>query len=470
MKLGKFASCCLALLTPTLFVFSDSSILDDFMKKEPQLFRFWSCLDIEQKGILANEIEQLDSESIAKQKELIQYPVFKPAKSLEAFEDFAFSGNQQDIEYGQRLIEQGRLGCLILAGGQGTRLKIQGPKGLYPISVIKNKTLFQLCAEKVAAASRLAGRPLNLAIMTSPENDDETRAYFMQNEYFGLSHDQIYFCIQGTLPFLDVNGKLFLETPSKICTGPDGNGHWLLSFLQSGIYHEWRRQGIDYLHVILVDNPLADPFDPELIGFHSRQQVEITLKCTEKTRPDEKVGVLVKEDGQCAVVEYSELLDEEKQAKRSDGRLKHCCANLSLFCFSLSFVERMGLEGRTLPLHKAWKAARYVDEEGQSQMSITPIAWKFETFIFDWLMYTDRVAALLYPREECFAPLKNFEGLDSPNTVRKALQENDRCIIKVLTGLPAPEFPFELAADFYYPTESLRTKWKGRAVTSDYVE
>lgn len=490
---GKILVCnCLALLTPLLLLFSqsqqsnDSQIietsnieepmfmtspsLDYFQKNEPQLFSFWNDLTAEQQNALASQLEQVNIASIEKERQLIQDPGILPNATFEAFDDFAFSGNLEDKIRGQKLVELGRLGCLLLAGGQGTRLKVQGPKGLYPISVIKNKTLFQLCAEKVVAASKLANRPLQLAIMTSPENDEQTRAFFKENDYFGLLPDQVDFYIQATLPFLDANGKLFLETPWKLCTGPDGNGHWLLSFMQSGVWEKWTKQGIDYIHVVLVDNPIADPFDPELLGFHERQQVEITLKCTEKNRPDEKVGVLVKQDGHWGVVEYSEFPDEEKKAQRADGGLKHCCGNLSLFCFSMSFVERMVNEGNTLPLHKAWKAARYVNDEKKTQLSSEPIAWKFETFIFDWLTYTDKVAALLYPREECFAPLKNLTGLDSPNTVREALLKKDRKVIQELTGIEPPDFPIELAAEFHYPTPELRNKWEGKPVTTPYVK
>ncbi len=170
--------------------------------------------------------------------------------------------------------------------------------------------------------------------------------------------------------------------------------------------------------IIPVDNPLADPFDAELIGYHAQQKVEITLKCTEKTDPEEKVGVVVRQEGRCAVVEYSEMSGQEKNARRKDGRLKHCCANLSLFCLSLGFIQRIVNEGLSIPLHKAWKAAQFVDEHSNTYSSSQPAAWKFETFIFDWLFHSKKVAALICPREECFAPLKNLKGPDSPETVR----------------------------------------------------
>ncbi len=471
-KLFLFLLCCL--MCPT-FLSSIEDMdkllpsLNYFWLHEPQVFRFWSTLTDDQQMALESQLNKINIQVLKTQKQLIEESSVSITDRVEPFDDFAFAGNVNHQQRGQQLIEQGRLGCVILAGGQGTRLQYPGPKGTYPISVIKNKSLFQLCAEKVRAASQKANRPLNIAIMTSPDNDIETRVFFQQHHFFGLTPSQVSFFVQGTLPFLDANGQLFLQTPWQISSGADGNGHSLLCFAHSGILDQWVLQGVEYLHVILIDNPLADPFDAELLGFHQEQDAEITLKCTEKFKPEEKVGLLVKQNDRCKVIEYSEMSDTEKKEQRMDGRLKHCCANLSLFCFSLSFIQKLFSLQQSLPLHKAWKSAQYLDEKGISHLSTQPMAWKFETFIFDWLMYTQKVSALIYPREQCFAPLKNAKGADSPETVRTALQQADRKIIQAITGLTPPDFPFELAAEFYYPTPDLLLKWKGRAVTTSYV-
>ena len=227
----------------------------------------------------------------------------------------------------------------MLAGGQGTRLQHQGPKGTYPISVVNRKSLFQLVAERVLAASEWANRPLRLAVMTSPDNDAETRAFFHRHRLFGLQPDQLSFFPQGTLPMLNAEGHLFLKTLDRIAEGADGNGNSLLCFHHSGLLKKWQDEGIKIVSIILVDNPLADPFDAKFIGYHDKHDAEITLKCTEKVRPEEKVGVLVKQEGHCKVIEYSEMSVAEKNATSQEGRLKHCCANLSLFCFSLSYPK-----------------------------------------------------------------------------------------------------------------------------------
>lgn len=185
--------------------------------------------------------------------------------------------------------------------------------------------------------------------------------------------------------------------------------------------------------------------------------------------PEEKVGLLVKEGPAYRVIEYSEIPDFEKRARQPSGRLKHCCASLSLLCFSVPFIQQMALNQSLLPLHKAWKTARSVNDQGTTSVSSQPIAWKFETFIFDWLFHTNRVAALIYPRWLCFAPLKALSGSDSPEAVRAALQKVDQRYIEVLTGMEAPSFPFELSPEFYYLSPELKKKWVGRSVTTPYV-
>lgn len=445
------------------------SPIENFRKYEQQLFLFWNELTADQQRAFESQLKQICLETLNQQKKLVHDAHLFYPSTIDPFDEFAFSGDKIHHSLGQQLIQRGEVGCLLLAGGQGTRLQHSGPKGTYPISPFKHKSLFQLCAEKVRAASAWAHRPLQLAIMTSPDNDEETRDFFQQRHFFGLAPSQVSFFVQGSLPFLDAQGKLFLKTPSQVATGADGNGNSLLSFAASGLLKTWLNQGIKAMTIILVDNPLADPFDAELVGFHYQQNADMTLKCTEKTDPEEKVGVLVKQEGRCTVVEYSEMPESEKKARRSDGRLKHCCANLSLFCLSLRFIQKIVKEDHTLPLHKAWKAAQFVDEKGMPQCATKPNAWKFETFIFDWLMHAKKVAALIYPREECFAPLKNLSGPDSPETVRRALQERDRAVLQHLTGLPPPDFLFELPPEFYYPSQDFQAEWQGReAVLSDF--
>lgn len=424
---------------------------------QEHLLLHWNSLSTEERQTLLSDIESLNLPYFQKQSALIRKPMHRElANSWTSFKDFSFSGNASSREKGLKYIGQGKAGCLIVAGGQGTRLGWSGPKGAFPISVIKNKSLFQLFAEKILAASKRAGRKLPLAIMASPCNAEETKRFFAENSFFGLDPGQIDFFVQDTLPFLDDKGNLFLETPSQIAKAPAGNGLALKHFWDCGIGPKWEAQGIEILNYILVDNPLADPYDPELIGFHEQMKDEITIKCVKKTDPYEKVGVLVKDRRGVRVIEYSELSLEEKTDRDPHGELKHACANISLFCFQFAFIKKNLPFFDAMPLHAVKKPAKslYSKEMG---------AWKFEFFIFDILPAAKQVHALLYPRERCFSPLKSLTGEGGVKTVRAALQNLDRLTFSEISGIPADlPHPFELAQDFYYPTHSLLTYWKGK--------
>jgi UDP-N-acetylglucosamine/UDP-N-acetylgalactosamine diphosphorylase len=434
---------------------------------QQHLLKFWDKLTSSEQSKLILEIEKLDLLIFQKQKQLLSEPIHAVVDNLKPFADYSEAGNHpQDLVGGKKLISQGKVGCLIVAGGQGTRLNFEGPKGMFPISVIKNKTLFQLLAEKVVAAGKAVGYELPLAIMTSPINHAETLEFFKKNNNFGLNPNQLSFFTQGLLPFLNEQGNLFLETPSQIAEGPNGNGTSLYHFVEQGIWQKWQDQGVRYINFIFIDNPLADPFDAELVGYHKRQNVDVTVKCTWRRDAKEKVGVLVKDKEKTAVVEYTELAESERFAVVENGILKHPCANISLFCFSMDFVFRLFSEGlfNQMPLHRAFKVAKYLSEDEIEKKSEKPIAWKYERYIFDVLACTDRVATLLYPREQCFAPLKNASGEDSVESVKLALLNADREAFAIISNTQVPEKAFELSQEFHYPTAALVKRWKDKSL------
>jgi UDP-N-acetylglucosamine/UDP-N-acetylgalactosamine diphosphorylase len=353
---------------------------------------------------------------------------------------------------GASLLQEGKVGCLILAGGQGSRLGSSLPKGLVPVTPIKGKTLFQIFCEKAVAASSQSGFALPLAIMTSPLNHQATVEYIEREKRFGLSEEQVSYFTQEMLPFLDDKGHWLLEAGGKIARGPDGNGRALYHFFCSGIWEKWKKAGIEYVNVVLIDNPLADPFDPALCAAHVEAKADITLKCVPRLHVEEKVGVVGLSNGRLKVIEYLDLPEEEKAASRSDGFLLWNIANAGLFCFSMDFIEKV--VAVDLPWHLTRKGG----------------LWKFETFIFDLLDYAKKTHLLLYPREEAHAPLKNAAGEASLETVRRALLARDRKIFETISGLIAPERPFELDFAFHYPTSQLLDAWRGKSLPEcDYV-
>lgn len=427
---------------------------------QKHLLDYWPQLANDEKNSLLQQIEDLDVDIFFEQQAILKDTSSHTAASIEPFLDFHPVGKASDIKLGKEFIAQGRMGCLIVAGGQGTRLHLNGPKGLYPITNIRKKNLFQLFSEKVLAAGKQVQRPLNVAVMTSPLNHSVTTAYFDAHYLFDLKQNQLDFFMQSMLPILDDSGNLFLQKRDLIAQGPDGNGSALYNFWVQGLLSKWKKLGIECLNFIMIDNPLADPFDAELLGFHIRNKNDITIKCTPKKDADEKVGTLVKQEGKVQVIEYTEMPEKERQAKAPDGSLQHAFANISLFCISVSFIEKICSQRTALPLHKAYKAVPSLENPNK-------MAWKFEHFIFDILPLADKVQALSYPREVCFAPLKNLSGADSPATVQEALQFRDQQVYEEIFNRPAPAAPFELSQDFYYPNLSYIELWKDKSLSND---
>ncbi len=429
---------------------------------QQHLLQYFDLLTPVEQHALLGQIESFNIPMFRMQQQMLVAQQYTPTSKIEPFQDVSIRGNEKDKETGQRLISEGKIGCIVIAGGQGTRLKVNGPKGMVPVSLIKNKSLFQLFAEKTFAAGKLANRKLAIAVMTSPQNHAMTLAFFKANEYFKLDPDQITFFSQGLLPLLDMQGNLFLDVKGHIAEGPNGNGSSLTHFSESGIWKAWYENGVRYVNYVLIDNALADPFDAELVGHQYNETSDVAIKCTDRRDAHEKVGVLAKQGYKVKVIEYSELPENEKSATNQDGALKHRCANISLFSFSMDFIKKVS--NVEMPLHLAHKAVRMLNEEGNTIQPEEPNAWKFEKFIFDVLPHALNATALLYPREECFAPLKNFAGDASIEEVQKALLNHDRSILQKLTEKIPPDFPIELAQDFYYPSEDLLKKWKGQSI------
>ena len=427
---------------------------------QQHLLKYWEILSPDEKKALLQQIQTLDLSTFRAQQQLLA----AQDKISSPFEPFTHPdqiGNSNDAKIGRTLMAEGAVGCLILAGGMGTRLDFEGPKGMFPISPIKQKSLFQLFAEKTAAASRQAAKKLPLALMVSKMNHSETAAFFSTHALFGLEADQLSIFSQNSLPLLDQEGKLFLEARGIMAEGPDGNGRALHHFYQSGLWEQWHRHGVRIVNMVLIDNPLADPFDAELFGYHHRQKNTVTVKCCLKQDFHEKVGVLVKRENKIQVVEYSELPDAARLAADASGEPFFKYANLSLFCFSMEQIKAFANSSFRLPLHQSFKKALILKEQEGAFAQEKTMAWKFETFIFDLLAHASKVGALLYPRENCFAPLKNSFGDNSIETVRRALQARDQSVFNSIAKNAEVVFPFEIAQDFYYPTPALLTKWQG---------
>jgi len=406
----------------------------------------WESWSQEQKENFRKQVEELDVKAIEQQRRLIASHKKSVLEPITPFTDYVIPPKGEE---GRKLVEKGAVACLVVAGGQGIRLGFDGPKGAFPVTAVKHKSLFQLVAEKTLAA----GKGLSLAIMTSPLNHQATFKFFEENNSFGLAEEQLDLFCQGTFPFLDDEGNLFLEAPGKIATGPNGNGSSLRHLVNFGIWDKWKKRGVSYVIFIQIDNALADPFDAALVEAHVLQDNEVTVKCIQRDDPHEDVGILAKKGDDVVVVEYSEIGDEERVACDESGALVHSCANISYFCFDMAFIERVA-KGNFLPYHFAYKETPAFDK--------TIKAFKSERFIFDVLPKAKKVGAILDARKHCFAPLKNASGPNSIEDVQESLQLFDRKVFKELTQTDALPGVIELHPSFYYPDQDLRLSWQKR--------
>lgn len=419
--------------------------------QQEHLLKYWEELSEKEQIGLAKQIAAIDPESFLKQQTLLRssHPT---SSTIEAYDKHSQSGDPKNKALGKKILSQSPAACIIVAGGQGSRLGFDGPKGMFPVSIKHKKTLYQIFAERTLAASKHYKQKHRLAIMTSKATHEKTENYFKVNHFFGLDQEQIQIFCQRSEVLLDDDGQLFLDSPSSIAAGPNGNGDSLKLLYEKGIWEAWHENQIAHVNFIQVDNPLADPFDPELIGFHYNTQADITIKCIERIDPSEKVGVIVQNNGRAQIIEYTELSDHEQNARQHDGRLKHLCANISLFCFKMDFVKKLATDpSLSCPFHLAHKAVNTLSKDGKIQAPTEPNAWKFERFIFDVLPFAQSVRALIYPRNECFSPLKNKYPPHDINDVQKALESRDRAIYEQKYAKKTEiNEPFELSSNDYY--------------------
>lgn len=313
-----------------------------------------------------------------------------------------------------------KMGVLILAGGQGTRLGFDGPKGCFELPLADKKSLFQLHFETI----KTKGANGSVAIMTSPLNHEATKAYLEKHNWFGLHPDQVDLFEQELIPMCDDQGNLFLDAPDHIAESPAGNGKALFHLHNSSIWAKWRERGIEYIQVVPVDNPLAKPFDGELLACHETSHAELVLKCIERVNPEEKLGVIVVKDGQLMIREYSEVSTEVKTGQLPDGRLRYYLGNSGLFSCSMDFVERMAEADFSMPWHLAHKQGECLVETPEGWTTEKVWIWKFETFIFDLFPSAHSYQIIVGDRKQCFAPLKNLTGPDSPETVAEAVNSS----------------------------------------------
>jgi len=344
----------------------------------------------------------------------------------------------QARETGHRLLREGKVGCLLVAGGQGTRLGHTLPKGMFPISPVMEKSLFQVLAEQVLARSRIAGRKIPYFIMTSEATHLLTVTFFEENDYFGLDRNSVHFFQQGTMPAVDAaTGKILLSGIGRIATSPDGHGGVLAALQKSGNFDRMRQMGIEYLYYHQVDNPHAMVLGPEFIGHHVLNDADVSTKVVRKLAPEEKMGVMVEIDDVPQIIEYSDLPLEVASRRTADGELELWAGSTAMHVFSVAFLETFISRGSELPFHIAFKGVPYWDGDRLVEPR-EPNAFKFERFIFDVIPHSKKSLVVETSRAREFNPVKNAVGPNSPEHVRRTLSEQYRRWVEEITG-PLPE-------------------------------
>ncbi|MBE7491013.1 MAG: UTP--glucose-1-phosphate uridylyltransferase [Planctomycetes bacterium] len=328
---------------------------------------------------------------------------------------------------GERALARGEVAVILVAGGQGTRLGFDGPKGCFPILPLSGMTLFEVFARKLRRAGRDYGRIPPLYVMVGNHNEQATTAFFEQHGFFGLNPDDVRFFAQSELPGLDDSGKLVMAGPDALWTAPDGHGGVVSALHQKGMLADMRARGVRYASYIQVDNPQIPVADPAFLGLHISEGAEVSLKVVRKTDPAEKVGIFCLDDGVPCIVEYTEFTPEDSRRSDENGRLVWWQGSIAVHVFGIEFLQRLADTGTQLPLHAARKKA------GEAEV------WKFERFVFDTIPLAARVVCLEVPREEQFLPLKNPDGPFGPEGVRQALQRYWKKALRLARpALPEP--------------------------------
>lgn len=385
------------------------------------VFDFWDELNDKEKNILIKDLSKVDFSLLnslynkTNEAENSQYSSSSSVELNKDDEKLFLKAENLGVEF----IKSEKFAILMVAGGQGTRLGFDGPKGCYPIGPVTGKSLFKFHAEKILAYTSKYKISIPWLIMTSIQNHDLTQSFFKENNYFGLNQSDIYIFKQNMIPTLNINGKLILENKFSLLKNPDGHGGSLMALNDSGVLVELEKRGIKIISYFQVDNPLVKAIDPYFIGVHLLNKSEVSSKAIKKNDYLEKVGVFVNyNDGTSGVVEYSNLPKSKLEELNDDNELVYSSANIAIHLFNYDFIKKIVSENFiNLPFHKARKKVKAFTSNGEKIIDCL----KFEKFIFDALRLTKSSMILQTLREDEFAPVKNLKGVDSVETSKKMI-------------------------------------------------
>lgn len=348
---------------------------------------------------------------------------YYPAKAKNSEEEKLYLEAEK---VGRQLISDGKVACLTVAGGQGTRLGFNRPKGTYPIGPISGRTLFAYFAGGILRNQKKYNCRISWYIMTSLLNNDVTVAFFRDNNYFGLDPEQVFFFSQGTMPAIGYDGRILMNAKDSLALSPDGHGGTLLALRKSGALAKMERDGVEYISYFQVDNPLVPVVDPKFIGLHKLTSSQMSAVMLAKTCSTEKLGNFCVSNGRLQIIEYSDLPQELAEKRLSDGTLAYIAGSPAIHVIDRKFVEQLTSGGELrLPWHRADKKIPFISDSGDLVAPTEPNGVKLESFIFDALPLAERTMVLECDRKEVFAPTKNPTGVDSVESCRAMLIDRD---------------------------------------------
>lgn len=376
---------------------------------------------------------------------------------------------QAAIERGEALLRGGQVGMILVAGGLGTRLGFDEPKGMFPIGPLSQRPLFQVLIENLLAARERYQAKIPLYVMTSPATDQKTREFLAAHDNFGLPAEDLHYFRQATMWVVDDSWqRILLASKSELALGPDGHGGMLRAFERSGALADCQRRGITQLFYGQIDNPLLQVCDPLLIGSHALAQAEMTTQVVRKRHPLERVGNLVAVDKQVLMIEYSDLPDEFAKQTLPDGSLKFWAGNLAVHVLDVAFLRRSAAADDALPFHIAHKKTPYVDPRGNRIEPAGPNAFRFERFIFDLLNSAKNSLVVEVDPAEAFAPVKNSdrEATDNAPLARQAIIAQHRRWLREAGVAVADDVPVEINPRFAGTPAEVKSRFRaGTAIT-----
>ena len=355
---------------------------------------------------------------------------------------------QRATARGEELLREGVVGAILVAGGQGSRLGFDKPKGMFPIGPVSQRSLFQVFCEQLLARGRKAGAVIPYFVMTSDATHDDTVAFFREHHFFGLKSTDVYFFRQGKLPSVDdKTGQILLADKDEIALSPDGHGGLIKALRSAGLLDLMRDRGLETLYYHQVDNPTAIVCDPAFLGLHELHQSDMSTKVVNKVSAEEKMGVLVSVAGQTQIIEYSDMPVARTREVEADGTLRFRAGNTAMHVVRRGYLQELVDQGRDLPYHRAHKPVSYLHHTGE-RIEPDPSsknAYKFEQFIFDVLPMAKTALVVEADRAAEFNPVKNQSGADSPETSRAAICRLNREWLRSTGAIVADDARIEIS-------------------------